>query len=203
MGSPSTTLPTGLSQLLARWSAMLQHLICPSASADSRREPGEKGEIGQTSVTSPISTVHQGGGPDWRCRARDQHRRVQKQGREEQKPQRHRSGFQVPALSPGPRPERQSRQPWHSGWGLPSPDWSHSRQVMASLCSERMECTSQGCSVSRIWIMRVRSARDSEVSAATTAWCPTTPGDWGVEAHQEVLKLGCRGSRNMIYTQAA
>lgn len=38
------------------------------------------------------------------------------------------------------------------------PDWSHSRQVMASLCSELMECTSQGCSVSRMWIMRVRSA---------------------------------------------
>lgn len=39
MGSPSTWLPTELSQLLARWSAMLQHLICPSASADSSREP--------------------------------------------------------------------------------------------------------------------------------------------------------------------
>lgn len=75
MGSPSTRLPTGLSQLLARWSAMLQHLICPLASADRSREP----------------------------------------------------------------------------------DWSHSRQVMASLCSELMECTSQGCSVSRMWIRRVRS----------------------------------------------
>lgn len=51
--------------------------------------------------------------------------------------------------------------------------------------------------------MRVRSARDSEVSVATMAWCPTTPGDRGVEADQEVLKPGCRGSRNMIYTQAA
>lgn len=39
MGSPSTRLPTGLSQLLARWSAMLQHLICPLASADRSREP--------------------------------------------------------------------------------------------------------------------------------------------------------------------
>lgn len=42
MGSPSTRLPTELSQLLARWSAMLQHLICPSASADRSREPEGK-----------------------------------------------------------------------------------------------------------------------------------------------------------------
>jgi hypothetical protein len=31
---------------------------------------------------------------------------------------------------------------------------------MASLCSELMECTSQGCSVSRMWIIRVRSDGD-------------------------------------------
>lgn len=43
---------------------------------------------------------------------------------------------------------------------LPSPDWSHSRQVMASQCPELIECTSQGCSVSRMWISRVRSAGD-------------------------------------------
>lgn len=46
MGSPSTRLPTGLSQLLARWSAMLQHLICPLASADRSREP-----VGHTCIT--------------------------------------------------------------------------------------------------------------------------------------------------------
>lgn len=38
-----------------------------------------------------------------------------------------------------------------------SPDWSHSRQVMVSLWPELTECTSQGCSVSRMWMVRLRS----------------------------------------------
>lgn len=41
---------------------------------------------------------------------------------------------------------------------MASPDWSHSRQVMASLWPELTECTSHGCSVSRMWIKCVRSA---------------------------------------------
>lgn len=52
MGSPSTRLPTELSQLLARWSAILQHLICPLASADSSREPVGGKPASQTPTAS-------------------------------------------------------------------------------------------------------------------------------------------------------
>lgn len=127
MGSPSTRLPTGLSQLLARWSAMLQHLICPLASADRSREPvgahlhhgphhgqgqspaaragpgrGQPAEPEQGSGTrhAAVTPLDAGNGKHWL--------------------QSHRSEVRGPAL--GPLTRRKSTSPWDSG---PSP-WSPS-----------------------------------------------------------------------------